>query len=1175
MHITVLASVPPRNLRVIPLLVGGLVAGRLFAADPFAENVRTTEPLTPAAQAATFHLPPGFVIELVASEPQIAKPMNMAFDAKGRLWVTTSYEYPFPKKPGEPARDSIKVFSDSDGDGTLDRVTTFAEGLNIPIGILPYGSGCLAWSIPNIWYFQDTNGDGQADKKEVIFGPLGWERDTHGNQASFHRGVDGWIYATHGFNNNSTFKARDGSTISLNSGNTYRFRPDGARIEQFTWGQVNPFGMCTDERGYFYTADCHSSPIYQLIPGAYYPSFGKPDDGLGFAPTTIEHSHGSTAIAGIVMVEQESWPAELRGNLFVGNVMTSRINRDRVEWRGSSPVGHEMPDFLSTDDPWFRPVDLKWGPDGALYIADFYNRIIGHYEVPLSHPGRDRERGRIWRVRYAPAQQAPARTVDLTRLEAPELMKQLGAANPVVRQLAFHELVDRSGMSAAPLAKQLLANSASSAPERAGALWVLFRLGRFDNETLRAASGDPSPLVRLHSARIVGAQSQPTAIGRDWLVRALKDADPHVRRAAGEGLAAHPAADQVAALLEAFQATASADTHLRHTLRVALRNQFRISGAFDQWRSQAADADSSRVLADIALAVGSPEAGQFLLQHLQKFPTEPAFRTKALKQAARYTAPDQVPGLIEIVRRTFARDINQQADLLTAMRQGLLEKGQADLPALTRWTTEVAESLLKDLLVADGGWMNVPPEQGKDAPNPWIFQERKDPKGRALILISSLPPGGESLTGTFRSAEFTVPAELRFHLAGHDGFPDQPAKGLNRVQLREVATGALLAQTPAPRTDVATPIRWDLAAHQGKRARVEIVDADNGPSYAWLAAGQFEPGVIGWPRIAPRDLGNHLKTVRDLSSGADLGQLAPVLRQLSESPSTDLAVASTAVRILTSQAKSTGLSLLGTLAEESLLSAHLRRELCRALARGDAASSADVLIEAFRQTPSRVQTKVAESLAGHPVLAAQLLDWVSQSKVNARLLKETGVKSKLAATLPQDNGRIDQLTQGLPPADQNLQKLIEDRRSGFDATKADVARGAQVFSQACAVCHRLGGAGNLIGPQLDGIGNRGLERLCEDILDPNRNVDAAFRTQLWIMKDGEVLSGLPRREEGDLAVLATATGQEVSYPKRNIQERRESPNSLMPENLGEAIPPVDFNHLLAYLLQQSGAGSGK
>ena len=206
----------------------------------------------------------------------------------------------------------------------------------------------------------------------------------------------------------SEVQGKDHKPIHMQSGNTYRMRPDGSHAEYFTHGQVNPFGLAFDPLGNLYSADCHSRPVYQLIRGAWYPSFGKPDDGLGFGPDMVTHDHGSTGIGGISFYAADQFPEAYRGTVFVGNVVTNRINHDRIEWHGSSPKGIEQPDFVWSEDNWFRPVDIELGPDGALYIADFYNRIIGHYEVPLTHPGRDRERGRIWRIVYKGTDGKPA-----------------------------------------------------------------------------------------------------------------------------------------------------------------------------------------------------------------------------------------------------------------------------------------------------------------------------------------------------------------------------------------------------------------------------------------------------------------------------------------------------------------------------------------------------------------------------------------------------------------------------------------------------------------------------------------------------------------------------------------------------------------------------------------------
>ncbi|HXG48302.1 MAG TPA: hypothetical protein VNO52_11810, partial [Methylomirabilota bacterium] len=432
------AHIFPRHCLAILGVVVGQFAHGAPAADPFAEGVRSTPWLLPADQQKTFKLPPGFEIQLVAAEPDIHKPMNLAFDAKGRLWVTTSIEYPFAAPTNKPGRDRLMIFEDFGPDGRARKVTEFADGLNIPIGVYPFqsvGGGvealrrahvgaaraaaagrpvppaspappatptwkAIVWSIPHLWLMEDTDGDGRADDREPLYGPFDYTRDTHGNQASFRRGFDGWLYCTHGYNNDSRVMARDGSSVHLHSGNTYRIRLDGSRIEHHTHGQVNPYGLAFDELGNLFSSDCHSEPLYQLLAGGYYPSFGKPHDGLGFAPTMMEKVRGSTAIDGVSIYADNLWPEEFHGNTFFGDVMASRVFRDRLTDHGSTRIARALPDFVVTDDPWFRPVDTCLGPDGALYIADFYNRIIGHYEVPLTHPGRDRTSGRIWRVVY-------------------------------------------------------------------------------------------------------------------------------------------------------------------------------------------------------------------------------------------------------------------------------------------------------------------------------------------------------------------------------------------------------------------------------------------------------------------------------------------------------------------------------------------------------------------------------------------------------------------------------------------------------------------------------------------------------------------------------------------------------------------------------------------------------
>jgi putative membrane-bound dehydrogenase-like protein len=219
-----------RNLSLSIVLLCVLVRSAVAQQDSFALGVRDTEAVSAEEQHRSFELPPGFRVHLVASEPQIAKPMNLAADARGRLWVSSSEEYPFAAAAGAVPRDTIRILEDTDGDFRADRSTVFADGLNIPIGLIPWQDGVICFSIPNIWLLRDKDGDGVCDSREVLYGPFDTTRDTHGMCNAFRRGDDGWIYACHGFNNRSEVAGRDGHRVVLTSGNTFRFRPDGSRI---------------------------------------------------------------------------------------------------------------------------------------------------------------------------------------------------------------------------------------------------------------------------------------------------------------------------------------------------------------------------------------------------------------------------------------------------------------------------------------------------------------------------------------------------------------------------------------------------------------------------------------------------------------------------------------------------------------------------------------------------------------------------------------------------------------------------------------------------------------------------------------------------------------------------------------------------------------------------------
>jgi putative heme-binding domain-containing protein len=254
----------------------------------------------------------------------------------------------------------------------------------------------------------------------------------------------------------------------------------------------------------------------------------------------------------------------------------------------------------------------------------------------------------------------------------------------------------------------------------------------------------------------------------------------------------------------------------------------------------------------------------------------------------------------------------------------------------------------------------------------------------------------------------------------------------------------------------------------------------------------------------------------------------------------------------------------------------LREECAKTLGETKLPESDAIIVAAIATAPQGLQAQLALTLASKTDGAEALLAAAEHGKASRQLFQDKVLKDRLAASNPHNYAeRIETLTKGLPAANAERQKLIDERAAAFNAGTASLGMGMQVFKKNCIVCHQLDREGATVGPQLDGVGNRGADRIIEDILDPSRNVDPAFRVTLFTTKDGDVESGLFRREEGEMVVYADSTGKEHSLPKSQIAERRQSMLSLMPDNFGQVIPAKDFNNLVAYLLSKGHKDEAK
>jgi putative heme-binding domain-containing protein len=1157
-------------------------SGRVGAQPLVAE----TPPLTPVEERAKFHLPPGFEIELVAQEPDIHKPMNMKFDSHGRLWVTHSLEYPFPAKSNEKARDAISIFSEFAPNGKAQKVQRFAEHLNIPIGVVPLSdTDAIAWSIPNIWHLKDTNGDGVADQKTVEFGPFG-VRDTHGDQNAFTRWIDGWIYANHGYSNDSHVKigGKGPDVLHMNSGNTYRFRPDGSAIEQYSWGQVNPFGMSFDSLGNLFTADCHSCAVTMLLREGYYQSFGKPHDGLGFAPEITHIDHGGTGIAGVVYSTLPQFPKKYRDVLFVGNVITNRVHCDRLTWSGSTPVVTKVENFLTSDDPWFRPVDLQQGPDGALYVADFYNCIIGHYEVPLTHPKRDRKRGRIWRVVYTGEGDQPEskKTVapmpDLHKLDAPGLFAILKHPNLTVRVLATNLLIDKFPEEAAAMSSELLSGQLQAEPnnkyvhtaysQAAHAVWILMRTTGLSEPIVRMvmAAGGPGD-VQVHMVKALGETAQWESWHFETVRNALTNGNPFVKRAAAEGLSKHPSVDNALPLLAALEASSEQDAELHHTIRIALRDQLRDSKVAQALIQRKLEPNERTELVAFAATAPSGPAALLVFDEALHGKVNDEIFKKAVSAGARYIDKPRVDPIVGLIQKRFANDPIQQISLLKALADGLSQRGMPLTVALRASLTREIKSVLE----AGPGieWFNAPLAGKQATPSPWGPEQRNYADGdTATMTISSAAEGGERMGGVLHSPTFKLPGRLTFWMCGHNGAPSEPDRRQNYARL-VLENGTEVARSYPPRDDKAQKTEWNLSLWAEQRGHVEIIDGITDlDGFAWIAVSRFEPQVISVPNETVGDAGALAADLYRLAGRLKLSDLTSDAVAATGKSNTNLLTRMAATDSLVMMAPERAIAPLTAILADASLPKATREQAAQQLSRIDRADARAALLGQLKSSPESVALLIAAGLAGNKASAGELLSEIRNGRAAATLLREPTIVDRLKSSgLADVEKQTAELTAGLSPKDNRIEKLIAERRTNFLAGKFDPAAGRAVFAKSvCANCHKIGDVGKTLGPALDGIGTRGVDRLLEDTLDPSRNVDVAFRMVTIETDAGQILSGFGLREEGKDLVFNDAGGQLVRVPLAEVVERSQTALSPMPSNLIEQIPERDYYSLLSYLL---------
>ncbi len=435
--------------------------------------------LSPQEAIAKMRVPDGFRVELVAAEPDVVNPVAMTFDDRGRIWVCESFEYP-RRSPG-PGRDRIRVLEDTDRDGRIDKVSIFADGLNIPSGIAVGYGGVWVANAPDILFLQDTDGDGRADRREVVVTGFG-RTDTHELPNSFTWGPDGWLYGLNGVFNHSHVRYPPESPQYKPDHPGWRFtcamfriHPRTREFQLFAEGTSNPWGIAFDSEGSAFVSACVIDHLWHLVEtGYYHRQAGAYPPYTWKIESIVDHRHQKAAYCGLEWFDSDAYPEPFRRRLYMGNIHGNCINVDELTRRGSTYLARANPDFLTGNDAWFMPVDQKTGPEGFLYILDWYDRYHCYQDANRDPEGIDRAKGRIYRICYGKSRPLPR--FDLSRLDDEALIDRLGDPNVFYRRKAQRLLAERSRPETRARLKRLVLDASAGRTQRMHALWTLISM---------------------------------------------------------------------------------------------------------------------------------------------------------------------------------------------------------------------------------------------------------------------------------------------------------------------------------------------------------------------------------------------------------------------------------------------------------------------------------------------------------------------------------------------------------------------------------------------------------------------------------------------------------------------------------------------------------------------------
>ncbi|HVY69632.1 MAG TPA: PVC-type heme-binding CxxCH protein, partial [Verrucomicrobiae bacterium] len=541
-------------------------------------------PTKPEDAASKLNVHPDFNINLVAADPLIEKVISLDWAPDGKLWVAETPEYPGGRtinandKPvagwaidhpdaaktsrywERPARDRVSWLEDTNGDGRMDKKHIFYEGLELVTSLVFYKDGVIVSQAPDILWLRDTDGDGKAEKVEKLYTGFG-RSDTHAVLNNMRWGLDGWVYSAIGYSAGNPTSGDGSKAFGRVTAGIIRFKPDGSAVEQYASGSCNTWGFdfAPDGEAFYTTATCGEHFLHIVMPekvlargnvGGIRSSWVVPDHQKIFP--AVHHTRPAyvqidwvgmfTAAAGSCIYNGGAWPDKWTGNHFCSEATMSLVHHEiprpqGVTYVASKEPGREENEFVAGTDLWFRPIHERVGPDGALYVVDFYNQAAIHNDTrgpahgannAATRPDRDHHFGRIWRIQHK-----QAKKIDVPRLaslDTAQLIDSLSNPNGWTRDTAARLLRERGLGDQAEHLQELVKNSNALNYGRMAGLYTLAAAGQLKGNLLTAAINDQDPILRKNALRIVSDRDNSNFTPEvDGVRKVLKDPEPRVR----------------------------------------------------------------------------------------------------------------------------------------------------------------------------------------------------------------------------------------------------------------------------------------------------------------------------------------------------------------------------------------------------------------------------------------------------------------------------------------------------------------------------------------------------------------------------------------------------------------------------------------------------------------------